>query len=184
MADGWMADVADRIAPYKFQMVTQGRCSRKYVTPETIADIKRSGIHTIFWGVESFSPKVLKAINKHTEPEDIWHTLRVTKEAGVKNGVFTMIGNYQETEDDLRITTEALGKAYRDGLIDFRQTTVTTVMEGTELERIQKREGWYIEPTFAGRDLRKAVGTPWLTARQIEYWQRKIYEACPVEIPQ
>lgn len=184
MPEGWIEDVADRVAPLDFSMVTQGRCSQKFVTPEVLSHVRRSGIHTVFWGIESFSQKVLDAIKKRTSPDDIWHTLRAAKEAGVKNGLFMMIGNYQETEEDLAITADALGKAYQEGLVDYCQTTVCTPMQGTEYERIQKREGWYIEPTFAGRDLRAPVETPWLTHQQIEKWQRKFYQVCPVSIPQ
>ena len=184
MPDGWMSDVADRVGPLKFSMCTQGRCSKKYVTPETMRDVKRSGIHTVFWGVETFSPNVLKAINKRTDPDDIWTTLRVTKEAGVKNGLFMMIGNYQETDEDAALTCEGLNQAYKEGLVDYRQSTVCTLMEGTKLEEIAKEEGWYTEPDFGGRDLRKAYGTPWLSASRIDYWQRKFDEVCPVWIPQ
>jgi anaerobic magnesium-protoporphyrin IX monomethyl ester cyclase len=184
MPEGWMREVADRIEPLGFQSVTQGRCSTKYVTPELMNDVKRSSIHTVFWGVESFSQHVLDAVKKHITPEDIWHTLRTAKEAGVKNGLFMMIGNYQERDEDLEITANAMKAAYDEGLVDYCQTTVCTVMEGTELESIQKREGWYVKPDFAGRDLRKAIGTPWLSSQRIDYWQAKFYEVCPVLIPQ
>ena len=82
-----------------------------------------------------------------------------------------MIGNYLETDDDVKMTADALEKAYKEGLIDYRQSTICTVMEGTEFENIQKREGWFVERDFAGRDLRKTVSTPWLSANRMEYWQ-------------
>lgn len=182
--DGWMGEIADRIGGMDFQMITQGRCSQRFVTAELMKDVRRTGIKTIFWGVESFSPKVLDAMKKHTKPDDIWHTLRIAKEAGIDNGLFIMIGNYLEDDSDAAMTAEGLKRAYQEGLVDYRQSTVCTVMEGTQLEAIQKREGWYVEPNFAGRDLRKAYGTPWLSAERIDYWQRIFNEVCPVSIPQ
>ena len=184
MPPGWMAEIADRIGGLGFWMVTQGRCSQKYVTPELMRDAKRAGIEAVFWGVESFSQKVLDAMHKHTKIDDIWHTLRTAKEAGVKNGLFMMIGNYQETDEDAELTAKGLEQAFKEGLVDYRQSTVCTVMEGTELEVIQKREGWYIEPEFSGRDLRKAYGTPWLSAKRIDHWQAVFNQVCPVSIPQ
>ena len=182
---GWMSEVADLLEPLRLNWVTQGRCSEKYVTPELMQDARRAGCKVVFWGVESFSPKVLQAIKKHLTPDDIWHTLRVAKEAGIKNAVFTMIGNYQETVEDLAHTAEQLEKAYNEGLIDYRQTTVATVMSGTELERIQKAEGWYAEPPHSGRDLLDAhTGTPWLTPQQIDSWMYQFARACPVGVPQ
>lgn len=180
---GWLRDIADRIEPLGLSWVTQGRCSLKYITAENMQDIKRAGCRMVFWGIESFSPKVLKAMKKHLDPAAVWHTLRAAKEAGIENGIFTMIGNYQETEDDLKITCDALAQAYKEGLIDYRQTTVCTVMPGTELERIQQREGWFHGFVPAGTNHHQAIGTPWLTANQIEYWQRKFTDACPVGMP-
>ena len=184
MPDGWMRDIADRIQPMGFYWVTQGRCSKKFVTKELLDDVKRAGCGVIFWGVESFSEKVLTAVKKHATTEDIWHTLRVSREAGIENGVFTMIGNYQETEDDLRMTCDALGRAYKEGLIQYRQTTYCTAMPGTEYAEIQRREGWYKDPPGGGRRMMDAhYATPWLTGQQIDYWMRKFKEVCPPEIP-
>ena len=122
-----------------FEWVTQGRCNKRYITPELMADVKRAGCRTIFWGVESFSEKVLKAVKKHTTTEDIWHTLRVSRDAGIENGIFTMIGNYMETEEDLAMTRDAIAKAYQEGIIQYRQTTYCDAMEGTEFAEIQKQ---------------------------------------------
>jgi radical SAM superfamily enzyme YgiQ (UPF0313 family) len=184
MPPGWMKEIADRIGPMGFWMVTQGRCSRKYINRELMDDVRRAGIQAVFWGVESFSQKVLDAMKKHLQVEDIWHTLRLAKEAGIENGIFVMIGNYLETDEDVKMTADALEKAYKEGLIDYRQSTICTVMEGTEFENIQKREGWFVERDFAGRDLRKTVSTPWLSANRMEYWQAYMNNVCPVGIPQ
>jgi anaerobic magnesium-protoporphyrin IX monomethyl ester cyclase len=184
MPAGWLHDIADRIEPLGLSWVTQGRCSRKYITPEIMQDLKRAGCRMIFWGIESFSPKVLKAMKKHLDPADVFHTLRVAHDAGIENGIFTMIGNYLETEDDLQMTYDGLSQLYKDGLVQYRQTTVCTVMPGTELERIQQREGWYHAAPMVGTNHHQAgSGTPWLTAHQIELWQRRFSDACPVGMP-
>lgn len=182
--DGWMEEIADRIEPLGLMWVTQGRCSMKYITPSLMANVKRAGGQVVFWGVESFSQKVLDAVHKHTNPESIWHTLRVSREAGIDNAVFTMIGNYTETEDDLQITYDALKKAYADGLIQYRQTTVCTPMPGTEMQSIYEKNGWYTEPPDGGRQMLQVTQpTPWLTGNQINYWLEKFAEACPPGIP-
>lgn len=184
MPEGWMKDVADRIEPLGFSWVTQGRCNKKFVTEELLRDVKRAGCRTIFWGVESFSEKVLTAIKKHATAEDIWHTLRAARAAGIENGVFTMIGNYLETEEDLAITCEALAQAYAEGLIQYRQTTFCTAMPGTEFAEIQKREGWYQEAPGGGRRMMEEHrSTPLLTHQQIDYWMERFNQACPVRIP-
>ena len=80
---GWMKEVADRLEQYGMTWVTQGRCSRHHITKELMQDAYRAGCRTIFWGLESFSPKVLKAIKKVLTEEDIWHTLRIARECGI-----------------------------------------------------------------------------------------------------
>ena len=147
--DGWMAEVADRIASLGLKWITQGRCSAKRVTPALMADLKRAGCTTVFWGVESFSDRILKAVHKGATTTDIWHTLRVARAAGIENAVFTMVGNYQETDADLELTCAGLKAAYDEGLIQMRQTTICTPMEGTKLAEYAAAEGWYQEaPDF------------------------------------
>jgi anaerobic magnesium-protoporphyrin IX monomethyl ester cyclase len=180
LPDGWMRDIADRIAPLGFKWITQGRCSKRHITPELMADMKRAGCTTVFWGVESFSPKVLEAVKKGTTPEDIWHTLRVSRAAGIDNAVFTMVGNYRETDSDLAMTAEALRQAYAEGLIQMRQTTITTPMPGTRLAEIAKDEGWYREPPDFGEQMLQHSPTPWLPAERASYWMSKFHEVCPV----
>ena len=181
MPNGWMAEVADRIAPLDFAWKGQGRCSTRHITLDLLADVKRSGCRVMMWGVESFSPNVLRATRKGTSPADIWHTLRASKEAGVQNWLFTMVGNLEETEDDLALTAECLRTAYLEGLVDYRQTTVVTALPGTELWDIQKRDGWWTAPPESGPAMHQVYQpTPWLSAERIAYWLRKFEEACPV----
>jgi len=181
MPAGWMKDIADRISWMGFKWVTQGRCSQKYVTREVLEEAKRAGCRAIFWGVESFSQSVLDAMKKHITEADIWHTLRLTKEAGIENGIFTMIANYKETEADLAYTCEQIKKAYDEDLLDYRQTTVCTAMPGTELYKIQVADGTYIEAPTRGAMMQQIYAqTPYLTEAQIAYWYQKFYETGPL----
>jgi radical SAM superfamily enzyme YgiQ (UPF0313 family) len=178
---GWMADVADRVGPMGFRWVTQGRCSEKHVTREILEDAKRAGCRAIFWGVESFSQPVLDAMHKHLTEADIWYTLRLTKEVGIENGVFTMIGNYKETEADLAYTRDALKVAYGEGLLTYRQTTACTAMPGTELKEIMEREGTYKPAPTHGhlmQDIYEGTGT--LTKQQIAYWMNEFMLTGPL----
>ena len=179
--DGWMSDVADRIGGMGFNMVCHGRCNKKYITPEIMQDAKRAGINTVFWGVESFSPTVLEAIKKHETPEDIWHSLRVSKAAGIKNGLYIITGCYKETPKEAEITRVSLEKACIEGLVDYLQVFAMAVLPGTELEQIAMSEGWYVKQPRSWQTLKKVQGngTPWMNASQIYDYQRKMKEACP-----
>jgi anaerobic magnesium-protoporphyrin IX monomethyl ester cyclase len=177
---GWIEEIADRIEDVGLPYITQGHCNRNTITPLSMSHVKRSGCKCIFWGLESFSEPVLMAIKKRITEKDIMHTLRVSHEAGIQNAVFTMIGNYKETVADLEYTYNKLKQAYRDGLIQYRQTTVCTGMPGTPLERIMKDEGWWVEPPEYGPQMAQVYSpTPWLTMAEIRYWLAKYEETCP-----
>lgn len=184
LPDGWMKEIADRLEPLKMTWITQARCSKKHVTLDILKDMHRAGCRMILWGVESFSTSVLKNIKKHTTPEDIFASLRLSKQAGIKNSLFMMIGNYKETESDLEITARELKKAYKEGLVDYIQAFVTSAMPGTELERIAMRDGWYQAPEF-GIAVSKRVrhSTPWMDTVKLRQWRSVIGAVCPVGNP-
>jgi len=181
MPDGWMKEVADRIEPLGLVWVTQGRCSSKYITYELLADAKRAGCRAIFWGAESFSQNVLDAMKKKITEADIWHTLRLSKAVGIENGIFTMIGNYKETEADLAYTRDALKKAYDEGLLDYRQTTVCTALPGTEFEKIQKKEGTYTPPPTEGPLMAQLYNDKTCMGNdRLSYWMREFQRTGPL----
>lgn len=181
--NGWIDSLEERLSPIGMVWKCQGRCSAKYVTPEVMKKFYNMGCRAIMWGVESFSQKVLDYMKKDVKVEEIWSTLRASKEAGILNWVFTMLGNYGETEKDVILTLNGLYDAYQEGLIDFRQTTVVTAMPGTELEKTQKEEGWYHSPPESGPLMYQTYhDTPWLSASKIEYYLRKFENVCPANV--
>lgn len=184
LPDGWMKEIADRLEPLKMTWITQSRCSKKHVTLDILKDMKRAGCHTIFWGVESFSQHVLDTVRKRLTPEDVVHSLRLAHQAGIKNCIFLMVGNYKETETDLQETERVLARLYNEGLIDYQQTFPCKIQPGTEMERITIDEGWHQPAEFAMCWTRKApFPTPWLSSNKIMDWKRRFASVCPVPAP-
>lgn len=178
--DGWMREIADRIEPLKMKWIAQGRCSKKYATREQFEDMYRAGCRLISWGVESFSEQVQRNMKKNLTQDDIWHTLKLSHEAGIENNVYTIIGSYKETEKDLAITAKALQKGAEMGVIDYHQTFLCKSMPGTELEAIAEKENWNIaNDLFVGWTTVPEEGTPWLTKDEILKWKSIISAACP-----
>lgn len=177
---GWWEELAERLEPLGVVWKCQGRCSLRYVTPEVLELAYRAGCRVVMWGVESFSQKVLDALHKDLTIEDIWHTLRAAKAAGMQNWVFTMLGCPQEGDAEARLTCEGLRQGYREGLVDWRQTTVLTALPGTELERVQKEDGWYHQPPESGPLMHQTYAdTPWMKAHRVQYWLNQYEVACP-----
>lgn len=169
----WLMELEPYVRPLGLVMKGQGRCSKRVINKEVMEAMYDMGFRAIMWGVESFSDKVLKLMKKGTTEEDIWHTLRVAKDAGIKNWLFLMVGNYGETEQDLQYTYNAVEKA-RD-LFEWKQVTVCTPMPGTELWELAEKEGWATKPPEEGPQMHQVfAGTPWLSERQIEYWKMRL----------
>ena len=124
--------------------------------------------------------EVLSNIKKHLTYEDIIHTLRISKAAGIKNTAMMQIGQYGETEDHARVTYDRLKSAYKEGLIDDLRPYVTQIRTGTELERLAKDEGWYIEQPIKRTQNKVFLGTPWMSTEQIAKWRAAYQEAAPV----
>jgi radical SAM superfamily enzyme YgiQ (UPF0313 family) len=176
--NAWLKGVADELEDFGMFYKGQGRCSSRFVTEACLADLYRMGFRVIMWGVESFSNRVLKSIRKGTTEDDIWHTLTLSRQAGLLNWVFLMVGNYEETVEDLAYTYERLGEANRRGLVGHRQVTVCTPLPGTELWERAKAEGWWVEPPEVGAQMAQVFApTPWLTREEIGTWRQRLLSA-------
>jgi radical SAM superfamily enzyme YgiQ (UPF0313 family) len=173
----WLIDVCEQVADQRLTWKCQGRCSER-LTRDVLEAMYAAGCRAIMWGVESFSDKVLAAINKGTTEADIWHTLRLAHSVGIKNWLFLMVGNYGETPQDLQHTERQLLKALDEDLAQWRQVTVCSPVRGTELYRRAFVEGWLVEQPETGPQMAQAYApTPWLSAREIRYWKAKLEQA-------
>jgi len=171
----WLIEVCKLIEPLGMTWKCQGRCSQKAINPEVLQAMHAAGCRAIMWGVESFNDEVLRSIKKDTTEKDIWHTLRLAREAGIGNWLFLMVGNYEETAHHLAYTEDQLRRAVRDDLVQWRQVTVCTPVNGTELYRNAKKEGWLVEQPETGAQMHQVyASTPWLSQREIRYWTARL----------
>jgi anaerobic magnesium-protoporphyrin IX monomethyl ester cyclase len=78
------------------------------IRPEMTRDLLRrmaaAGCVSIIYGVESGSPRVLRRMNKHFDPQTASRVLRATHEAGIKTTANFMFGFPGETEEDFQQT--------------------------------------------------------------------------------
>lgn len=171
----WLTGVCGCIADLGYEWKCQGRVSRKHVTPELMREMHSAGCRAIMWGVESFSDDALRNMNKGTAEEDIWHSLRCAKDAGIGNWLFLMVGNYKETVQDLAHTERQLKKAREEGLVQWRQVTICTPTPGSDLHQLAKDEGWYREPPEDGPRMAQVYApTPWLSEHEMKLWKRRL----------
>jgi anaerobic magnesium-protoporphyrin IX monomethyl ester cyclase len=74
------------------------------ISRDLLKEMKSAGCRTIWFGVESGSPEILKKINRGITPEQVEHTIRLCKEEGVNTAVSFMLGIPGETAKDMQDT--------------------------------------------------------------------------------
>ncbi len=80
----------------KFRWTCNSRVD--YVDPEMLQMMARAGCWLISWGIESANEQIRKGVRKGTQNEQIVRALRWSKEAGIMNWGYFIIGLPGETE--------------------------------------------------------------------------------------
>jgi len=158
--DRWLEEVCQEIAPLGLSYKTQGRCST-HIQLNTLEAMKAAGFRAVMWGVESFSEKVLKAMNKGTTLEDIWQTLQKSKLAGLQNWVFLMVAGPGEGQEDFQLSVKGLQEAKRAGLVDFGQVSIMMLEPGAPLYAQAKAEGWIPDNRPSRSHFSGYLNLPW-----------------------
>jgi radical SAM superfamily enzyme YgiQ (UPF0313 family) len=112
------------------------RCNGRagYNTYEDFVRLKEAGCHTVSFGVESGSQKILDRINKHCRVEDNYQVIQDAKKAGLVAKAFLIVGLPGETWDTIEETKRFIDQADPDVYTLFR----FVCYPGTPIWRNQK----------------------------------------------
>ncbi len=78
------------------------------MTDELLGKMRRAGCHTLVYGIESGSDKVLASMEKLNSSAEAGEVLRRTHEAGIKVAVNILVGFPGEAEEDFQMTVDFL----------------------------------------------------------------------------
>jgi len=106
---------------------------------EILREIKSVGCRVVEFGVESGSARVLKALRKGTTPEMLFRAFALCREVGLKTTAFFIVGNPEETNEDIEKTLR-LAKKIKADRSNFY---FTTPLPGTELNEMSTKNGWH-----------------------------------------
>jgi anaerobic magnesium-protoporphyrin IX monomethyl ester cyclase len=101
------------------------------VSRELLRDMKAAGCRTIWFGVESGSPRILEKLDKKITKEQIVRTFKLCKEEGIQIATSFMLGIPGETVEDM----EATFKFARKLDPDWCQFNVFVAVPGSALYR-------------------------------------------------
>ena len=121
---GMCREINRRSLKIVFSVITRADC----VDEEVLLALKNAGCHTIFYGVESASPVILKKMNKPIDIEITKKAIALTKKFGIKSFALLIVGYFGETIETFNQTIEFLNQVQperwgtRPGLIIYPGT--------------------------------------------------------------
>ena len=145
-----------------------------YVDPEMLRTMKRAGCWMISWGIESASDEILRRIHKGTTNEQIARALQWSREAGIMNWGYFILGLPGETEETIQQTI-ALSKVLP---IDLALFHLAAPYPGTPFFFEVIENGWFRAGTRweeIDMDESTVLDYPGLPAERIEYWARRAF---------
>lgn len=93
-------DFCERIRPYGLTWTAQMRVDTG-LSEKALKAMRDSGCYSIYYGLESYSPRVLKNMRKHITQEQIEQALKVTYDAGLDTGGNFIFGDELEDESTI-----------------------------------------------------------------------------------
>ena len=145
-----------------------------YVDKEMLQAMKRAGCWMISWGIESASDEILRHVHKGIDQEKIARGLQWSKEAGIMNWGFFILGLPGETEETIQETI-ALAKRLP---LDLALFHLAAPYPGTPFFFEVVEKGWFRARTRweeVDMDESTVLDYPGLPAERIEYWARRAF---------
>lgn len=132
----WLLGFAEELERRGLRIAYECITRADRMNPEAIALLRRSGCVQVWIGAESGSQRIIDAMDRRVNVEQVRDMLRESKRAGIGTGTFIMLGYPGETEADIKETVHHLKVSDPD------QFTITVAypIAGTELHAEVREE--------------------------------------------
>lgn len=137
---GICTEILERGLDIQWTCVTRVDC----INPEMLRSMRKSGCIKINFGVESGSPKILKAMRKQFSVEQILAAAKMTRDAGIRSTFFIIVGFPGETWEDVELTKDMLRQARPDNA----GVNIFNLLPGTET--YEQYKDFLHDPSFDG----------------------------------
>ena len=159
----WLREFVNELKSQAIQIRYECITRSDRMNETVIQLLKESGCFRIWIGAESGSQKIIDAMDRRVNVNQVREMIQLTKQHGIQAGTFIMVGYPGETDEDVQLTLEHLKKSDPD------QYTITVAypIKGTPLYE-------EVEHAFISH-------LPWETStdRQIDFkrtYSRKYYD--------
>ncbi|GAB4538642.1 MAG: radical SAM protein [Anaerolineae bacterium] len=145
-----------------------------YVDREMLHLMRRAGCWMIAWGIESASEEVLRRARKGAYPDKVERALRWSRQAGIGNWGYFLIGLPGETEATIRQTIDFAKRLP----LDLALFHIAIPYPGTPFFFDVIENGWFRPGTvWEEVDMDRSTVLDYretgLTAERLEYWQKR-----------
>lgn len=145
-----------------------------FVDQEMLRLMAQSGCYYIAWGLESGNKEILSHARKGVDPDRAVQSLRWSREAGIKNWGYFIIGLPGETEETIQQTI-AFSKSLP---LDIALFHIAAPYPGTPFFHEVVRNKWFRPGTRweeVDMDESTVLDYPGLPAERLEYWQKRAF---------
>ena len=147
-----------------------------FVDPEMLRLMRRAGCWMISWGLESGSKEVLRRARKGITLEQVEQALRWSREAGIRNWGYFIIGLPGETEETIKETIRFSKRLP----LDLALFHIAAPYPGSPLFFEVAEQGWFRPGTRweqVDMDCSTVLDYPHLRAEELERWAQRAFRA-------
>ncbi|MFA6461384.1 MAG: radical SAM protein [Candidatus Woesearchaeota archaeon] len=144
--------------------------SVKIIDDERLMWLKKAGCFSVGFGVESGSPKILKAINKFQTPEDIKRAFALVRKYGMTPGGSLIVGCPGEDDKTLKETADLLNEIEPERL---SYAGILWILPGTPIYELSKQQSIMSDDTWLKTN-NEIFYTGEYTLKQLKVLQRKL----------
>jgi radical SAM superfamily enzyme YgiQ (UPF0313 family) len=146
------------------------------VDEELLKKMKEAGCYIISYGIESASQKTLDILRKGTTIEQSEKAIEMTHKVGIMTVAYFMIGNPDETKDEIKETIDFAKRLNPD----FVQFSICTPIPGSDLYKmaLQKgmKEGEWKSLIYVSGDSKPFILTDNMTHEELKKLYAKSYK--------
>jgi radical SAM superfamily enzyme YgiQ (UPF0313 family) len=145
-----------------------------FVDEEMLRTMAEAGCLMISWGIESANERILQGVNKGIKPSQVKQALSWSKQAGILNWGYFIIGLPGETEESIQETI-AFSKKLPLDIVLFH---IAAPYPGTPFFFQVVENNWFRVGTQweeVDMDQSTVLDYPGLSAERLEYWQRRAF---------
>lgn len=145
-----------------------------YVDEEMLHRMAQAGCWLISWGIESGNEQILRHVRKGAYPDKARQALQWSRDAGIKNWGYFIIGLPGETEESIRQTIDFA----KELPLDIALFHVAAPYPGTPFFFEVVENGWFRPGTRweqVDMDKGTVLDYPGLSAERLLYWQKRAF---------